>query len=348
MDLKIGKKAISKDSPTYIVAELSANHNQDYELTVDLIRAAKEAGANAIKVQTYTPESMTLDSELDIFQTRKDSLWAGRKLFDLYKESAMPYNWQPKLKEVATKAGLDFFSTPFDLKAVDFLEEMNVPAYKIASLEITDIPLIKYAASKGKPMIISTGIASLEDIELAVNTCRNEGNNSIALLKCTSAYPTSLEEMNLNNLITLEKKFNAIVGLSDHSLSNTPPVIAVALGARIIEKHFILDRAIGGPDAAFSLNKSEFAGMVKMIREAEMALGNEKYTVTPKMKKARISARSLIVVQNIKAGEAFTTENIKVLRPGYGMHPKHYQNILRLKAKVDLKPGTPLNFNLTD
>ncbi|MGK7394145.1 MAG: pseudaminic acid synthase [Candidatus Cyclobacteriaceae bacterium M3_2C_046] len=331
---------------TYIIAELSANHNQDFDLTLKTIDAIKASGADAVKIQTFKPESMTLDLDHEIFRTRKDSLWAGQKLFDLFKKGAMPYEWQPKIKDYAQKLGLDFFSTPFDFEAVDFLEKMEVPAYKIASLEITDLPLIEYVAKKGKPVILSTGIASLADIELAVNTCRKAGNDQIALLKCTSAYPAPMDQVNLNNLISLQKLFNVTVGISDHTLSHVVPIAAVALGAKIIEKHFILDKSLDSLDQAFSLSPREFKQMVSAVRDTEKALGTPHYQVTEKMEKARISARSLYAVAHIQAGELFSAKNVKALRPGYGLHPRYYSRIIGKPAPEAIKKGTPLNFKI--
>ncbi len=344
--MRIKDRAITEGHPTYIIAELSANHNNDLDLAKRTIDAIKETGADAVKTQTFTPDSITLDSDREIFKTRKDSLWAGERLYNLYKKAAMPNEWQGQLKAYAEGLGLDFFSSPFDHAAVDLLEDLDVPAYKIASLEITDTPLIEYVASKQKPIIISTGIASLKDIELAVNTCRKVGNNQIALLKCTSAYPTPLSEVNLKNIPLLQDTFGVVSGLSDHTMSTTVPVAAVALGARIIEKHIILDRSLGGVDSAFSLDKDEFKEMVEAVRNTEEALGSSSYVQTEKMKKASISARSLIVVQDMEPGQPFTPENLKSLRPGYGLHPSHLANILGKECRVAIERGTPLSWDL--
>mgnify|MGYP002395948580 CR=1 FL=1 len=331
---------------TYIIAELSANHNHDLEIALKTLKAMHDAGADALKVQTFTPDSMTLNENQEIFMARKDSLWKGKKLYDLYREAALPYEWHEKLKAEAENLGLDFFSTPFDIAGVDFLEKLKVPAYKIASLEINHIPLIEYVASKKKPMIISTGIATLADIEMAVNVCRKVGNNDITLLKCTSAYPAPIEEANLRNIATLKQMFNVKAGLSDHTLSLAVPGAAVAMGATVIEKHFILERSMGGVDAAFSLDKNEFSTMVKIVRETEKALGSDEYQVTEKMKKASISSRSIIVSENILSGQNFSEQNIKVLRPGYGLHPSNYNSILGRKARSNIMKGTPLTWEM--
>lgn len=346
MKLTIQNRTIGADAPTFIIAELSANHNQSFDMAVKTIEAAKQSGADAIKLQTYTADTITLDSDLPDFIAPSETLWSGRKLYDLYKEAYTPWEWQPKLKDIAESLGLICFSSPFDHSAVDFLEKMNVPAYKIASFEITDIPLIQYAASKQKPMIISTGIASLSDIEMAVNACRGMGNNQIALLKCTSAYPAPLEEMNLRQIPLLANTFGTAVGLSDHTMVEATAVAAVTLGARIIEKHLILDRSMGGPDSAFSLEPSEFRRMTDAVRNTEKALGVERYTVTGKMAAGRVFSRSVYAAKTIKKGEIFTRENVKSVRPGFGLHPQYYDQLIGKKAERDIKKGEPLR--LTD
>ncbi len=343
--MRIGNKEIGKGNPVFIIAELSANHNQDYKLAVDTIHAMKEAGADAVKLQTYAPDTITIDSRDDLF-LKKDGLWKGKTLYELYQTAYTPWEWQPKLKELSEKLGMICFSSPFDKTAVDFLEEMGVPAYKIASFEIVDIPLIEYVASKKKPVIISTGVAGLEDIELAIETCKNAGNEDIALLKCTSSYPAPYEEMNLRTIPYLAEKFGLPVGLSDHSLGISVPVASVALGAVIIEKHFILDKKINSPDAAFSLDPQEFKEMVTAVRQVEKALGKEEYVFTGQMKKSRQNARSLFVVKDIKKGEKFTGENIRSIRPGAGLHPKYYNEILGKIAAEDIKKGTPLKWEM--
>jgi pseudaminic acid synthase len=341
--LKINKKLIDQDHPVYIIAELSANHKGDFNLAKESLQAIKETGADAVKLQTFTPDSMTLNLDKSEFLTRKDSLWAGMKLYDLYKESSVPYDWHSKLKEIADNLDLDFFSTPFDKEGVNLLMEIDVPAFKIASLEITDIPLIEYVASKGKPIILSTGIASLDDIDLAVETCKKAGNNQIAILKCTSAYPTPASEANLLGISVLKERYKKITGLSDHTLGYLAPVAAIALDAKIIEKHFILDKKIKSLDAVFSLDKDEFTEMVKMVRQTEAMMGSNEYEVTDVMQRARKSARSLIATQNIQIGELFTENNVKSLRPGIGLHPKYYQKILGHQARRNFECGTPLD-----
>jgi pseudaminic acid synthase len=343
-EIKIADFILSETGPVFIIAELSANHGGSLEIAETSIRAIKKAGADAVKVQTYRPDAMTLESDDEIFRTRDDSLWAGRRLYDLYREGALPYEWHETLKKKAEKMGLMFFSTPFDLDGVDFLEDLQVPAYKIASLEITDIPLITHIAKQGKPILISTGIAEVEDIRLAVDACLKQGNDQIILLKCTSSYPTPPEDAHLNNITWMKKEFNFITGISDHTTDIYAPVAAVTLGARVVEKHFILDKSIKGLDAAFSLNAREFSEMVRAIRTTEKLLGEQDYTVTAKMKHARISSRSVFVTVNMRQGDYFTHENIKVLRPGYGLHPKYYDEIIGKKASKDLTYGTPLTW----
>jgi len=346
MEIKIDKRLVGKDHPVFIVAELSANHLQKFDLAVETIKAIKEAGADAVKLQTYTPDTITIDSDNDYFQIKQGTLWDGKNLYQLYQEAYTPWEWQPKLKEIAEGLGLVCFSTPFDKTAVDFLEEMNVPTYKVASFEIMDIPLIEYIASKGKPVIISTGIATVCDIEEAVNACKTMGNSQIALLKCTSAYPTLLEDVNLKTLPNLADTFKTVVGLSDHTLGISVPIASVALGAKIIEKHFILNRKLGGPDAAFSLEPAEFKEMVQAVREVEKALGEVSYELTEKMKKSKEFSRSLFVVKDMKAGELFTEENVRSIRPGHGFSPKHLKDVLGRKALKNIKKATPLSWDL--
>jgi len=325
-----------------IIAEISANHNKSFDLAVKTIKAIKKSGADAVKIQTYTPDTMTINCKNKYFQINKGTLWDGQTLYDLYKKAYTPWEWQPKLKKIAEELGLIFFSTPFDKTAVDFLEKMKVPMYKVASFEITDIPLIEYIASKKKPIIISTGIAELKDIEKAIKACKRMGNNDIILLKCTSAYPAPYEEMNLLTIPDMINRFKLPIGLSDHSMGWEVPVAAVSLGAKVIEKHFILDRKLGGPDSAFSMEPDEFAEMVKAVRNVEKALGKVSYKLSPKVKKSRIFARSLFVVEDIKKGEIFTEKNIRSIRPGYGLHPEYYHKILGKKARINIKKGTPL------
>ena len=325
-DLCIASFDFKKKGNVLIVAELSANHNGSLQIALETLRAAKRAGADAIKLQTYTPDTITIDCKKDDFKITQGTIWDGKYLYDLYKDAYTPWEWHPELFKAAKEEGFICFSAPFDRTAVDFLEGLETPAYKIASFEITDIPLIEYAASKGKPMIISTGVAELEDIELAVNACRRMGNDQIILLKCTSSYPAPIEEANLAMIPDMAKRFGVITGLSDHTLGITAPIVAVTLGARIVEKHFIIDRTIGGPDASFSLDETEFTEMVKSVRKAEKSLGIIDYNLTEKQQKSRAFCRSLYVVKDIKAGEILTSENIRSIRPGYGLHPKFYSH----------------------
>jgi len=336
--MKIGNHLFTAKSSVFIIAELSANHNGSIDTAIETIRAAKRAGADCIKLQTYTSDTMTIDSDKDDFVI-KGTIWDNQNLYKLYQEAYTPWEWHAQLFKVAEEEGLICFSSPFDKTAVDFLEDLNVPAYKIASFEITDIPLIEYVASKGKPVIISTGIAELEDIELAVETCRNVGNNQIALLKCTSSYPAPIDEANMCMVKDLAERFNVISGLSDHTMGATVPVVATALGAKIIEKHFILDRSIGGPDASFSMNEIEFTEMVKSVREAECAIGEVNYTLTEKQKKGKDFSRSLYIVEDMKKGDIITENNVRSIRPGFGLHPKFLNSILGKVVNADLKRG---------
>jgi pseudaminic acid synthase len=330
----------------FIIAELSANHGQSLDIAIQTIKAAKRAGADAIKLQTYTPETITIDCNNAYFQdVLKGSIWEGGSLYDLYKEAYTPWEWHEKLFKVAKEENLICFSTPFDKTAVDFLEQFNPPYYKIASFEILDIPLIEYTASKGRPMIISTGIAEFEDIELAVNTCRSVGNNNITLLKCTSTYPAPIEEANLATISNMKSTFGVEVGLSDHTLGIVAPVVAVAFGAKVIEKHFILDKSIGGPDASFSLDEKEFSEMIKAVHMAEKAIGKVTYDITEKVKESRKFSRSLFIIKDIKAGESLSEENVKSIRPGYGLHPKYFKEILGKNVLIDLKRGEPLKMD---
>ena len=330
---------------TFIIAELSANHNGSLETAIQTIKAAKRAGADAIKLQTYTADTLTIDCKKEDFLINNGSIWDGKNFYELYKEAYTPWEWHPKLFEVAKSEGLVCFSSPFDITAVDFLESLNVPLYKIASFEITDIPLIEYVASKGKPVILSTGIATIEDIELAIETIRKQGNNEIALLKCTSSYPAPADEANLAMIQDLSNRFNVISGLSDHTLGITAPIVATSLGAKIIEKHFILDRSIGGPDASFSLDEKEFTLMVEAVRSTEKLIGEVNYNLTDKQKSGRAFSRSLYIVKDVKKGDTITKENIKSIRPGFGLHPKHYFTIMGKKFKGDYQKGSRLEEN---
>jgi pseudaminic acid synthase len=339
--MQIGNFKINANSPVFIIAELSANHNGSIDTAIETIRAAKRAGADCIKLQTYTSETITLDCDKDDFII-KGTIWNGKKLYDLYQQAYTPWEWHEELYKVAKKEGLIIFSSPFDKTAVDLLEDLNSPAYKIASFEITDIPLIEYVASKMKPVIISTGIAELEDIELALDACKRMGNNDIALLKCTSSYPAPIEEANMCMVKDLAEKFGVISGLSDHTMGSTVAIVAAAFGAKIIEKHFILDRAIGGPDASFSMNEEEFTAMVKSIREAEKAVGKVDYKLTEKQAKGKDFSRSLYIAENIKKGEVFTEKNVRSVRPGFGLHPKYLKDIIGKVAESDFDKGTAM------
>lgn len=341
---KMRKSNFELNKKVLIIAELSANHGQKLEVALETIKAAKRAGADAIKLQTYTADTLTLDCDNKYFtDVLKGTIWEGRRLYELYQEAYTPWEWHKVLFEAAQAEGLICFSSPFDKTAVDFLEQFNPIAYKIASFEIQDVPLIEYAASKGRLMIMSTGIAELKDIELAIQTCRNAGNNNIILLKCTSSYPAPIDEANLATIQDLKTRFGVDVGLSDHTIGIVAPVVAVSLGARVIEKHFILNKSVGGPDSSFSLDENEFTAMVKAIREAERAIGKVTYKLTDRVKDSRKFSRSLFVVKDIKAGEVFTEENIRSIRPGYGLHPKYLNLLLGKKALKDLDRGTPLN-----
>jgi pseudaminic acid synthase len=323
----------------FVIAELSANHNGSLATAIETIRAAKRSGADAIKFQTYTADTLTLDCDESDFVIKGGTIWDGKKLHDLYKEAYTPWEWHAQLFEVAKEEGLVCFSSPFDKSAVDFLETLHCPIYKIASFEITDIPLIEYVAKQGKPIIISTGIASYDDIHLAVETCRKVGNDNITLLKCTSSYPAPIAEANLAMMQQLAIDFKVKIGLSDHTLGSTVPVIATALGAEVIEKHFILDRSIGGPDASFSMNEIEFTAMVKAIREAEVAVGTTSYELSPKQVAGKDFSRSLYVAKSINKGDIITESSIRSVRPGFSLHPKHLPEILGKTAKRDLKKG---------
>lgn len=336
--MQVGNIKLDKTSPVFIIAELSANHNGSLETAIETIKAAKRAGADAIKFQTYTAETITIDSNKEDFII-KGTIWEGKNLYQLYQEAYTPWEWHEPLFNIAKEEGLVCFSSPFDKTAVDFLEKLDAPAYKIASFEITDIPLIEYVASKGKPVIISTGIATNEDIELALDACRRMGNNEIALLKCTSSYPAPIEEANMIMVKDMSERYGVITGVSDHTMGSTVPVVATCFGAKIIEKHFILDRSIGGPDASFSMNEEEFSQMVKAVREAEKAIGVMDYTLTEKQKKGKDFSRSLYAVKDIEAGEVITEENVKSIRPGFGLHPKFFNQLIGSKAKRTISKG---------
>lgn len=345
--MKIADFEIGKEK-TFIIAELSANHNGSLDLAVKTIEAAARAGADAVKLQTYRADTITLNSDDENFIIKGGSLWDGLTYYQLYDKAYTPWQWHKTLKETADRLGLILFSSPFDKTAVDFLEELNVPAYKIASFEINDLPLIEYAAKKNKPVIISTGVADYQEIEDAVNVCRKAGNNDIVLLKCTSSYPAPIEEANLLMIKKMSEDFNCITGLSDHTLSNITAVTSIALGAKVIEKHFILDKSINSPDAAFSLDEKEFKCLVDDIRTVEKSLGHIDYAVSPAGQKNRHFMRSLYVIKDMKKGEIFTSENIGSFRPNLGISPKYYNEILGRKAVKDIKANTPLKKDLID
>lgn len=331
----------------YIIAEMSANHCGDKELAKKIIKAAKDSGADAIKLQTYTADTLTIDCKNEYFHI-KEGLWEGRYLYDLYKEACTPWEWQKELKNYADKIGIELFSTPFDKTSVDFLESIGVKKYKIASFEAVDYELIKYTASKGRPVIISTGISSFKEIQEAIDICKSAGNSDITILKCTSAYPAGAEDMNLLTIKDMIEKFTPQgikVGLSDHSTNNEISIAATALGATVIEKHFTLDRALGGADAGFSMNPDEFKELVNSIRLTEKALGRVCYDVN---EKNRALARSIFAIKDIKKGEKLTEKNIKIIRPGFGLHPKYYNDIIGKSAKRNIKYGTPIKFELID
>ena len=323
---------------TFIIAEMSANHNHHLDIALDTIKAAKKAGADAIKIQTYTADTLTLDCHTPDFINGK-GLWEGEALYDLYKKAYTPWEWHAEIFHVAKEEGITCFSTPFDKTAVDFLEDLGNPIYKIASFEITDIPLIKYIAQKQKPIILSTGIAMEEDIRLALDTIYTEGNKDVTLLKCTSSYPAPIEDANLLTIPDMKQRFGVKVGLSDHSEGSTVPMAAVALGAEVVEKHFIIDRSIGGPDSGFSMNAEDFKEMVDNVRNVEKALGNVYYPTDPTKIKGREFSRSLYVAEDMKAGDVITEQNVRSVRPGYGLHPKFLPELLGKNVNQDCKKG---------
>lgn len=347
-EIKLGRHIISENSPTYVIAEMSGNHNMDYNRAVKIIEAAKEAGADAIKIQTYTADTITLNCDNPYFQITQGTLWDGRTLHQLYEDAYTPWEWQPELKKVADELDLDFFSSPFDHSSVDFLEKMDVPAYKIASFEITDIPLIRKVAELGKPVIISTGIAQLADIELALETCKKAGNENVILLKCCSAYPTPYETINLKTMVSMKETFDCITGLSDHTMGSTVAGASVAMGGKVIEKHLTLARADGGVDSAFSMEPAEFKKMVDDIRIIEKAIGKVTYELSDKQLAEREHARSLFIAKDMKAGDVFTPENLRSVRPGFGLHTKYYDEIIGKKIVKDAVLGTPLSWNMVE
>ena len=342
--MQIAGRRIGTGFPAYVIAEVSANHNQNFEVAEEIVRAAKQAGADAVKLQTYRPDTITIQSSESCFKVGGGTLWDGRTLYDLYAEAYMPWEWQPRLKKVAEGLGMDLFSSAFDATAVDFLEEMGIPAHKVASFELVDIPLIQKMAGTGKPLIMSTGMATVEEIDEALNSAREAGANQIALLKCTSAYPAPPEEMNLLTIPEMARRFRVPVGLSDHTMRAAAPVAAVALGACIIEKHLTLSRSTPGPDSAFSLEPQEFKDMVDAVRTAEKALGKVYFGLSGKEQASRAFRRSLFVVEDVKRGEAFTAANVRSIRPGDGLHPRHLAEVLGKSAAQGITRGTPLRW----
>jgi pseudaminic acid synthase len=343
--MKIDTFQIDKNSKVFIIAELSANHNGSLKTAIETIKAAKRAGADAIKFQTYTADTITIDAKTEDFKLNQGTIWDGKYLYDLYKEAYTPWEWHEKLFAVAKEEGLVCFSSPFDPTAVDLLESLGVPAYKIASFEITDIPLIELVASKGKPIIISTGIAGEEDIEIALDACKRMGNTNVALLKCTSQYPAPIEDANMIMIKDMADKYGVITGLSDHTMGSVVPIVATSLGAKIIEKHFILDKTVGGPDASFSMDEIEFAEMVTAVRSAEKAIGKIDYSLTEKKKIGRQFSRSLYITEDIVKGDIITKRNVRSIRPGFGLHPKFYNEVIGKKVNQDIPKGTALNLS---
>ena len=344
--IRIGKRYVGEGEKTFVVAEVSANHLQDYGRAEAIIKAAAQAGADAVKLQTYTPDTITLDCDNDYFQITQGTIWDGTTLHKLYEEAYTPWEWQPRLMEYANGLGLECFSSPFDATAVDFMKEMDMPAYKVASFEINDIPLIRKIAGVGKPVILATGIAYLEDMERALQVCKEEGNEQVVLLKCTSAYPSPYEEVNLKVIPNMAQVFDCITGLSDHSMGTAAAVASVALGAKMVEKHLTLSRADGGPDGAFSMEPDEFKKMVDEIRIVEKALGKVTYELSEKQKRSREDGRSLFVVKNMKEGEIFTEENVRSIRPAFGLHTMYLDEIMGKRARTDISKGTPLDWKL--
>ncbi len=343
--ISINGRTIGPGYPAYIIAEMSANHNQSFDQASEIVKVAGQCGADAVKLQTYTADTITIPCDNEYFRI-KGTIWEGRTLHDLYGEAFTPWEWQPELKSLAESLGMDLFSTPFDNMAVDFLEEMDVCAYKIASFELVDLPLLARIAWTGKPVIMSTGMATLAEIDEAVATLRLNGCTDLALLKCTSAYPASPLEMNLKTIGHLSETFCLPAGLSDHTLGIAVPVAAAALGASLIEKHFTLSRSRGGADSAFSLEPEEFKAMVDAVREAEQAVGGISYFPSEKEQESRVFRRSLFVVEDVKAGEKFTAKNIRSIRPGHGLHPRFFNEVLGRKAVRNISTGTPLSWEL--
>ena len=346
--VQIGTRTIGAGHPVYVVAELSANHNQNFDQAVKIIQAARQAGADAVKLQTYTADTITIDCDREPFRIAGGTLWDGRTLYELYREAYTPWEWQPKLKQAANDLGMDLFSTPFDDNAVDFLETMNVPAHKLASFELVDIALIQKMARTGKPLIMSTGMARAEEIEEGVQAARQAGATQIALLKCTSAYPATADDMNLRTIPELARRFAAPAGLSDHTLGNAVAVAAVTLGACIIEKHITLSRTLKGPDSQFSLEPQEFKAMVEAVRTTERALGAVHFGASAQEASSLVFRRSLFVVQDLQRGEEFTARNVRSIRPAHGLHTRHLPQVLGKRASRDIPRGTPLGWDLVE
>jgi len=348
MEIKIDKKYIGDNHPVFIIAELSGNHNNDYYKAIELIDIAVDAGVDAIKIQTYTPDTITIDCDNEYFQVNVNDAWKGQTLYNLYQKAYTPWEWQPKLKKYAESKGVMLFSTPFDTTAVDFLEKMNVEMYKVASFEVVDIPLLKRIGQTKKPVIMSRGMASEEEIKLAIDTLKKAGSKEIVILHCISSYPAEPEEMNLATIYDIVDKYKLISGLSDHSLGIVAPVVAVALGAKVIEKHLTIKRSYGGPDAAFSLEPTEFKEMVKSIRVAEKAIGKPTYGVGKKEKNSIVFRKSLFFVKDIKKGEKITNKNVRSIRPGHGLAPRYYDKVMGKITTKDIERGTPLSWEIIE
>jgi pseudaminic acid synthase len=345
-NMKIKNAIVGEGAPVFIVAELSANHNKNIGVALDTVRAARDSGADAIKLQHYKPETITLDCDNEYFQMRQGTIWDGTTLHKLYECAYMPWEWTERIMKTADECGLVCFSSPFDTTAVDFLEKLDVPAYKIASYEITDVPLIEYVAAKNKPVIISLGIAEMNDITEALDACRRMNNDDIALLKCTSLYLAPFEELNLNTLPDIKERFKTIAGISDHTMGIAVPIASVALGAKIVEKHLILDRSLGGPDASFSIEPKEFLNMTRAIRDIEKALGTVTYELSEGVRKSREHSRSLFVIVDMECGDMITAENVKSIRPGFGLHPKYLREVIGKRVTRKVSKGTPLAWDL--
>ncbi|MCR5717069.1 MAG: pseudaminic acid synthase [Lachnospiraceae bacterium] len=347
-ELQIDGHLIGEGHPTFIIAEMSANHNMDYNRAVEILHAAAKAGADAVKIQTYTADTITIDSDKPWFRITQGTLWDGVTLHQLYETAYTPWEWHADLQAEAKKLGLSFFSSPFDLSSVDYLENLDVPCYKIASFELNDIPMLRKIAKLQKPIIMATGVAHKEDIELALQTCKEEGNEQVVLLKCTSAYPAPYHAVNLKMVPHMAEEFDCITGLSDHTMGSSVAIGAVAMGAHVIEKHLTLRRADGGADSAFSMEPEEFREMCEGIRHVEEAIGCVTYELSEKAAAEREHSRSLFAVTDIKAGELFTPENCRSIRPGYGLHTKYYEEILGKKAACDIEKGTPMSWKLVE